>query len=160
MQQPNRFFGAALFVASCFTLTGCGESGPDLIPATGIVNYQGKPLSGAKVTFIPANKGSIAMATTDTDGSFELRTGTSPGVVEDSCAVTVTLVDTSIKSGLSKDMTPEDMQRLQMEGKLQGMLAKQQKSLIPSKYTKSDTSGLNYDVKKGAENKFTIELVD
>lgn len=151
---------AALLAFQVLTLAGCGESGPKLVPAGGVVNYQGRPLAGAKVTFIPGEKGTIAMATTDTDGTFELRTGTSPGVVEDSCAVTVTMIDTSIKSGLPEKMTPEDMQRLQMEGKLKGMLAKQQKSLIPSKYGKADSSGLNFDIKSGEENKFTIELVD
>lgn len=151
-----------LFVAAAgsASIVGCGESGPELIPAGGIVNYQGRPLPGARVMFIPESGGSIAMGTTDTEGKFELRTGTEPGIVKGPCAATVSLMDAGAKSGLSPTMTPEDMQRLQMEGKLQGMLEQQQKSLIPEKYGRAETSGLNFEVKKGAENQFTIELID
>ena len=100
------------------------------------------------------------MATTDTEGKFELRTGTEPGIVKGPCGATVSLMDAGAKSGLSPNMTPEDMQRLQMEGKLQAMMEQQQKSLIPEKYGRAETSGLNFEVKKGAENQFTIDLVD
>ncbi len=100
------------------------------------------------------------MATTDAQGKFELRTGTEPGVVAGSCTATVSLMDAGAKSGLSPTMTPEDMQRLQMEGKLDTMLQQQEKSLIPGKYAKADTSPLSFEVKKGSDNQFTLDLTD
>jgi len=151
-----------LVIAWCVSasIAGCGADGPELVPAAGVVNYQGRPLPGAKVTFIPDSGGSIAMATTDAEGKFELRTGTEPGIVTGPCTATVSLMDAGVKSGLSPTMTPEDMQRLQMEGKLQAMLEQQEKSLIPKKYNRAETSGLTFEVQKGEENQFTLDLVD
>jgi hypothetical protein len=100
------------------------------------------------------------MGTTDAEGKFELRTGVEPGIVPGPCAATVSLMDAGAKGGLSPTMTPEDMQRLQMEGKLQAMMEQQHKSLIPEKYGRAETSGLVFEVKKGSENKFTLDLAD
>lgn len=142
-----------------FSVSGCGGSdGPELIPAGGVVKYQGKPLAGARVTFIPENEGSVAMSSTDSQGNFELRTGAESGVVAGVSKVTVTMMETGAETGLSKDMTPEDMQALAMAGKLDAMLKQQERSMIPKKYGRPDTSGLSYEVKKGEENQFTIEL--
>jgi hypothetical protein len=59
---------------------------------------------------------------------------------------------------LSKPMTPEDMQAMQMAGTLQTAMDQQNKSLIPEKYGRADTSGLSFEVKKGEENNFAIDL--
>ena len=145
--------------AIIFASSGCGGSdGPELIPAGGVVHYQGKPLAGARVTFIPEGEGSVAMSTTDSQGKFELKTGTESGVAAGPSKVTVSMMETGVETGLSKDMTPEDMQALAIAGKLDAMLKKQEQSLIPKKYGRPDTSGLSYEVKKGGENQFTIEL--
>lgn len=142
-------------------ILGCsGSDDPKLIPAGGVVNYQGRPLPGAKVTFIPESKGGVAMATTDSQGKFTLKTGMDSGIAAGPCSVTVTMMEASSESGLSNKMTPEDMQMLAMQGKLEAELAKQEKSLIPKKYAKADSSGLNFEVKSGSENQFTINLED
>jgi hypothetical protein len=161
MQHCSTHRKSAVAAIACVLSLGCsGSNEPELIPAGGVVNYQGRPLAGAKVTFVPQSMGSIAMATTDNQGKFELRTGTEPGIVAGPCAATVSLMDAGATSGLSPTMTPEDMQRLQMEGKLQAMLKQQQKPLIPEKYGRTETSGLNFEVKKGADNQFTLDLTD
>lgn len=100
------------------------------------------------------------MATTNAEGQFELKTGTESGVVAGSCIATVMMMDSGSTGGLSKDMTPEDMQMMAMQGKLGKALAQQEKSLIPKRYTSADTSGLLYEVKKGEDNHFTIDLAD
>ena len=142
-------------------IAGCGGvDGPELIPAGGTVKYQGKPLAGARVTFIPEGEGSVAMSTTDSQGKFELKTGTESGVVAGPSKVTVTMMESGVETGLSKDMTPEDMQALAIAGKLDDMLKKQERSLIPKKYARPETSGLSYEVKKGEENQFPIELTE
>ena len=146
-------------VALVLAGSGCGGSdGPELIPAGGVVHYQGKPLAGARVTFIPDKEGSVAMSTTDSQGRFELKTGTESGVAAGPSKVTVSMMETGAETGLSKDMTPEDMQALAMSGKLDAMLKQQERSLIPKKYGRPETSGLSYEVKQGEENQFTIEL--
>jgi len=51
---------------------GCGSSNrPELVPVTGVVTMNGKPLEGARVTFVPENiRG--ASAETDAAGNYEL----------------------------------------------------------------------------------------
>ena len=134
-----------------FLLTaGCGDDGPTLHPAAGLVTYKGKPLAGAMVTFIPLGTGAIAMGTTNMEGRFEIKTGSLSGVVEGRAGVTVSLSE-SHETGLKEDMTPEDMQQMAIDGKLQAELEKQNTALIPVKYSRADSSGLSVDVKSGQE---------
>lgn len=51
---------------------GCGEDLPDLAPVTGTVTLDGKPISGAVVTFDPAAGGVVSHGVTDDSGRFEL----------------------------------------------------------------------------------------
>ncbi|MSR57929.1 MAG: carboxypeptidase regulatory-like domain-containing protein [Planctomycetaceae bacterium] len=140
---------------------GCGDSSaPTLVPAGGIITYQSRPLAGAKVTFVPKEKGSVAMATSDAAGKFKLKTGTESGAAVGTCLVSVTMMETSEESGLSKSMSPNDMQKMQMEGKLEPLLTAREKSLIPKRYAVADTSGISFEVKKNDENQFTIDLKD
>jgi hypothetical protein len=147
----------ALGVLGC----GSGSTGPALYPVVGTVTYQGKPLAGARITFIPEKEGAIAIASTDSSGKFTMKSGTDAGVAAGSCKVTVSLMDSGAGGGgLAVDMKPEDMQKLAMEGKLQAALQAQEKgSLLPAKYGKSDSTPLTLEVKKG-DNNFTIELTD
>ena len=148
----------ALFSIVSILAVGCGSSdAPSLFPVTGTVTYQGGPVAGARVTFIPDGKGAIAMATTDTTGKFTMKTGTLPGVVAGTCKVTVALND-SAEGGLNKNMSPEDMQKLQMDGKLEDMLKKAEKgSLLPPEYGKVDSTPLSFEIKKSS-NDIPIEL--
>jgi len=149
-------FSASL-VLVVMVAVGCGGSdGPELHPATGVVTYQNKPLAGATVTFIPAGAGTFATATTDTEGKYDLKSGTSRGVVAGKAAVTVTLTQASA-GGISSTMTPEQMQQMQMSGKLQEQLDSQNKSVIPEHYAQAATSGLNVEVKAG-QNEFNFPL--
>ncbi len=43
---------AALALTSLLA-AGCGEGGPELVPVEGTVTYNGKPLEGASLTFLP-----------------------------------------------------------------------------------------------------------
>ena len=58
-------------------LTGCGAGdGPTLVPAGGVVTYQGKPIGKINVLFMPSagDKGMMAEGTTDQAGKFTLQT--------------------------------------------------------------------------------------
>jgi hypothetical protein len=60
------------------TMAGCGGSAPtnlpDLMPVSGTVTFDTKPLSGVTVTFIPTGgtRGTGATGFTDKDGKYEL----------------------------------------------------------------------------------------
>jgi hypothetical protein len=61
--------------------SGCGGSGPTVpvYPTTGRVLFQGKPLEGIQVAFVPVSDGQgkavpVPVATTDQDGKFQLAT--------------------------------------------------------------------------------------
>ena len=50
----RRVFGAALGALCCILAAGCGgEKIPPLVTVTGKVTYNGKPLVGATVAFVP-----------------------------------------------------------------------------------------------------------
>ncbi len=67
----NRLFLFALIVAPAFS--GCGTDGPPLGAVTGRVTLDGKPLSGAVLTFISqSEKGSPSYGGTDDQGRYSL----------------------------------------------------------------------------------------
>ena len=51
---------------------GCGESGPELVPASGSVTLDGKPLKNVIVTFFPQPTGPSSSGTVDVEGKFKL----------------------------------------------------------------------------------------
>ncbi len=154
----GRVSGIVLLAVMSAAAVGCGgTSGPELVPAQGTVKFQGGPMAGAQVSFVP-EKGPVAFATTDTEGKFVLKTGTLPGVAIGPSRASVSMKDSGGGGPLDKPMTPEDMQKMAMEGTLDAAMAKQNKSLIPEKYGNIETSGLSFEVKKGEPNEFAIEL--
>ncbi|QDU26482.1 hypothetical protein ETAA8_15600 [Anatilimnocola aggregata] len=60
----------------CVTFAGCGAQGPATIPVSGVVTFDGKPLSGAMITFVPQGdtSGRGGLAQTDDEGKFVART--------------------------------------------------------------------------------------
>jgi hypothetical protein len=66
-------------------LSGCGD-GPALVPASGTVTLDGKPLEGATLSFVPVPGNSVGTPGTDVtgpDGNFKMtyngRAGLAPG---------------------------------------------------------------------------------
>ena len=99
------------------------------------------------------------MATTDMEGHFEIKTGTTKGVIAGRSVVTISLKDGSGSSLANKTMTPEEMQAMAMSGELQKEMDKQSaSSLIPERYGKADASGLSAEIKAGETNEFTFAL--
>lgn len=148
---------------------GCSsERGPKLAAVDGIVNYQGRPIAGATVVFVP-EKGPVAMGVTDHSGKFVLSTGTSKGVVIGPVKATIVAsaggpsdaldgVASQPKSQAEADAYMKkaaEMQQSIAEGRGKDVLPI---SLIPEKYGKTETSGLSYTIKANGDNHFTIEL--
>lgn len=68
------------------SMSGCGESGPKLVPVKGTVMFEGKPLEEAAISFLPSDPGSESRpgeAITDQQGTYKAltmgRTGLTPG---------------------------------------------------------------------------------
>lgn len=139
-------------------LAGCSggpADDPDLVPATGTVMYNNKPVSGATITFI-IEKAPIATGSTDAEGKFSMTTGGRPGAPVGNAKVSITKVSAAQDNLAS--MTPADMANMAAKG---NMTIAETKEEIPSKYNAPDKSGLVATVDKdGTKNVFEFRLVD
>ncbi len=138
--------GSITCVCLVLLLVGCGSSdGPELADAGGVVTYNGKPIGGANVIFIPDN-GPAAYGTTGDDGRFQWNTREDKGAAVGSGKVVITAVPAyQFKS--EEELTS-------------AMVKKMGKSLIPTKYGREETSGLTATVESGEKNEFTFSLKD
>ena len=118
-------------------LAGCSASNlPQIVPVTGTVTWQGAPVAGAQVMFMP--RGSRpANGTTNEQGQFKLATmGQADGAVVGAHTVTITKrVPTS-----NEPYAPE-------------------RSEIPPAYGSLPTSPLTAEVTAAGPNAFSFELV-
>jgi hypothetical protein len=134
---------AILFLA---TVGACrrGASGPSTVPVTGTVTFNGSPVDGAMVTFLPAGTDDPrvgSQAETDHDGRYQLRTHIGAGkfkdgVVPGAYLVTVNKLDTA---AIKTTYAPP-------------------KNLLPKKYADGKTSQLKAEVAVGKENDFAFAL--
>jgi hypothetical protein len=131
------FLGAAL---SCCTLAGCKHSGElETAPVSGLVRFDGKPLATGTVTFVP-QRGRAASGPIRADGTFELSTyssGDGAIVGKNKVAIWVIRSDANTSAG------PEQ------KGSIMA---------IPPHYGTAEGSGLEFEVKSGQANNFTLEL--
>lgn len=139
--------------ATVLAVGGCGSSGPKLHPATGTVTLDGKPLSDATVTFVPAS-GRPSDGKTDASGTFTIMTNGQPGMPAGPCKVTVSKFTAQ---GEMPAMAPSPGDMIKMyEKKKKGDV---EKSPVPAKYGRADTSGLSAEVSTdAAKNVFTFAL--
>jgi hypothetical protein len=115
-------------------LCGCG-GGITLIPVSGEVQLDGKPLADCAVTFAPVAGGPTASGTTDAQGVFQLSTINRPGAVPGKHRV-----------ALTKQRYVSDRGRQHYV------------FLTPEKYANPQTSGFRKTVSK-QEHDFTFELI-
>jgi hypothetical protein len=126
-------------------LYGCSRSASELhvVPVTGQVTYDGRPIEGANVIFSPLDGGQTlaSQSVTDQEGRFEMRTHTAGGKFESGIApgkyaVAITKLDTS---AISTTLAPP-------------------KDVLPRKYGNPQTSGFTAEVAVGNENDFEFAL--
>ena len=84
---------ASVLAAAVFSLalSGCGGSG--LVPVTGTVKLDGKLIDRGNVTFQPVGGGTIGAAKINQDGSFQVYTGSEPGLAPGEYVVLVVALE-------------------------------------------------------------------
>jgi hypothetical protein len=140
--------GHFLLGIAALSLAGCG--GPKLpqgVPISGVVTYQGKPLSGGAVYYVPVENsgGRPAIGRIDMDGRFHMRStkgigGVLPGEYE---------IRLEPDDGL-----PDDPRQARPTSRVPEVVT------IPDKYLHTASSGLTDDVQPGHPGTFDIELLD
>jgi hypothetical protein len=129
-----------LAIASLLALgaSGCAPQGIEIVPVTGVVKLDGAPVKAASVMLTPLDPERMpAMAVTDDEGKFELKTnsGKDLGVMVGKYDVMVIGVrDEGV--AVNEDGTSGDMSKYR------------QVWFVPKKYSKRDSSGLDATVVK------------
>ena len=136
------------------TIVGCGGATdhPPTVPVSGFVTLDGQPVSGATIAFV--GDGQTGLAISGPDGRFQLTTfAEGDGAVEGEYKVTVVkMVGSDVASG-----GDDSMEAAEAESKTKQVAATAQ-SALPSRYSDPETSGLQFSVKKGEANDFTLPL--
>jgi hypothetical protein len=145
--------GTELLAAAVLSLVaaGCGGDGKlPRAPVSGRVTYNGKPVAGAAVSFLPETPGWRAgVGKTDDQGRYVLGTyDPDDGAPVGPCKVALSLRGPSkpLKPGLGAAAAEE--------------LMEMGPPLIPIRYFDPDKSGLVFTVEKGTDNVFDIDLKD
>ena len=117
-------------------ISGCGEDGPKRYPVHGYVRYRGKPVTVGTVMFVP-ERGPAASGVIESDGSYSLR------AVEGRHQIAVTAVPpppqgVNPMAGSEEYVPPPP--------------------LVPSKFSRPATSGLNADVRPDKENALDLDM--
>jgi len=130
-----------LILAATVVCLGCGGSDrPERYTVTGEVVYQGAPVEGAQVMFMPADARQ-ASGSTDSAGKFELTTfDAGDGAVAGMHDVTISKMVQANPNDTSS--YPE------------------LRPALPPKYSKPGMSGLKAEVTPDAENHFRFELTN
>jgi hypothetical protein len=149
MQVPVRRVGLVLLCGALLAF-GCGRSDRrKVVPASGLVLYHSQPVEGAVVTFTNSAATVSAYAKTGSDGRFRLTTyGHEDGAVPGLQKVAVSKVEVSSRATPGVDYSTTSAVPPPPE----------EKHLLPERYARPDTSGLEVEVKQGEKNDFTLEL--
>jgi hypothetical protein len=159
----RRSFTTSLLILLPFALVGCGGKGN----VSGTVTLDGKPLPAGKISFLP-NKGPAVTAEIK-DGKYSAK-GVPAGNAKVTVATKYLADEGKALSNPKHNMTEmpeaadaEMKERLaKMKKEAEDQVKKGQALLdsyrkIPDKYTKSSSSGLSVDVKKG-DTSFDVPL--
>ena len=119
--------------------TGCGGVKP--VPVSGGVTLDGKPVADAGVLFCPVATGPSASGATDANGKFHLTTTNTAGVLPGRYGITI----------IKKEVSGVG------EFGVVGPQGRRVKWIIPQKYAKVETSGLQATVNSD-NTEFTFAL--
>jgi hypothetical protein len=143
-------------------LGGC-HRGPSVVPVTGTISYEGKPLEGATVMFVPQGDSSgtlLAFGQTDAEGRFRLRTNVGSKASHDGA------VPGEYRVAISKYVPPRGMSEADYEKKIAAAEHQiySENSAVPakvellSKYADTKKSTLSASVAAAGGNDFGFRL--
>lgn len=158
-----RFFRILLTVTIVvISMTGCMKD-PGFSRVSGVVTYEGKPLAGAIVSFVPTEPDGIAAGGfTDEKGAYALtavtargtRTGTMPGKYRVAIAKTVLIEDAVTMAYHQGESTYDEYQsRIAKTGS-----ESQAINMIPERYFSAKTSGLEAHIESRRPSVFNFDL--
>jgi hypothetical protein len=152
------------------SIVGCGDSGPKEAPvakAKGIVTYQGKPVSGATVTFIKEGANRTGAGVTNSEGRFEISTyaNNDGAIIGDHVVTVIKKTAESTNAAPTQPKTPEEMAAAMAKFKAgQESAAETKKEMageLPKKYSSPASTSLKAIVSSDSgKNDFKFELVD
>ena len=160
-------------------MAGCsGDDAPQLAPVSGIVLYNGQPVNGAVVEFVQPGAPLRSIGVTDDSGAFKI-TSMSPGdgaivgmnkvTVIKRTKVNHPAADSSPTVPLDSIADPNERRLASMKNSVAEKTAaseavreqsKKPSDLLPPKFAKTETSGLEFDVQPNGPNEFQIVLSD
>lgn len=129
--MPRRGLVSAILLATTIAALGCGRPGPLLVPISGTVTLDGKPLEVAEVSFVSPTLGHLE--------TFPVKNGSFSGKARPG--------ERRVEFYAFRDL-PSDPQAPAMRLKVV--------SLIPEKYSSAST--LTADVTEAGPNVFTFDL--
>ena len=140
----NRFVRVFAFTGLLGVAAGCGSAptGPVMVPVTGTVTLDGKPLPQGVVTLLPSAGGRAPSATTDDQGKFQVES------IAGDHKVAVSKVEVTGGPPPSADGLAPDF----------ATAPQKVKAIVPERYNRPDTSALTVKVPDGGGDVGTIPL--
>lgn len=166
-------FGSALAVVGCNQ-----QSGIKTYPVTGTVTYNGKPVSGATVSYMNDADASAprSSGSTDSDGRFSLSTFVGPrevlrGAPSGSYKVAIVKMSAEVQQAAAGSANWENLSEKERQAQMSNMWQKRNeasrqgapskpKSEIPERYGKPESSGLTATVVVGENEAREFKLTD
>ena len=153
-------FVSTLVAALLFFLTfaGCNQGGlPGLVAGKGQVFYDGTPLSGATVTFLPsqglADGRRSAVSVTDAEGRFHLRTlNPGDGILPGDYIITV------VKTKEPPPISDEEKEKILMGQARPPVPNMKAEHLIAEKYASEKTTDLKHNIGSKGDKNIKLEL--
>jgi hypothetical protein len=133
---------------------GCGKPASGGKPVTGQVTFNGTPIQGASITFVPSTGGAPGFAMTDAEGKYTARSSQGEGLPPGSYQVTVMKTDAPPPQSTVSD---QDAGYVPPDPDAPPTVIK---DLLPAKYKDVQTSGLTAEVKADGKNEFNFPLSD
>ncbi|MDR0609974.1 MAG: carboxypeptidase-like regulatory domain-containing protein [Planctomycetaceae bacterium] len=130
---------------------GCGNSNLDgLVPAKGVLKFNGQPVAGASVIFNPVDQTRSASGLTDANGNFTMMTlNPGDGVYPGEYIVTVTKIEYR-----------GEMREEHSEGSRETIVHDTREMIehLPSKYAAADTTDLKVTIPADGNKKIAFDL--
>jgi hypothetical protein len=147
----NKIITIFVFVF-CLLCFGCGSSSKldGLVPAGGVLKFNGQPVSGATVTFNPVGQTRSASGLTDSDGKFTMMTlNPGDGVYSGEYIVTVTKIE--YRGEMREEVSKASREKIVHD-------TREMIEHLPPKYAAPDTTDLRVTIPANGNKTITFDL--